>query len=337
MQIFLALDQRDLAQVVALRVNQIEEPAVHRRRLDQRRRRTVDVHAALQDAEVRASFGIERHDLAVEDGILGANQERQLTQFGVMRGDVAAITRDQPQLLPVDLRLDAHAVPLEFIYPARIAERRLARRRQHGLEVRRHLGPNGAFEYRWAGSGSLSWRQSGSDILNRSSRQRRLRVGLNVVAFDDGRIAMLNQQPLLRLLVARGSDQDEAAAQLHAEQYELDLPSFELLGCAEFALGLESARIPHNHRAGAVVAGRYDLFEGQVLLGMVFRPRRQTLVGRVERWPLRHGPAFQDAVNLKAQIVVQPARGVLLHDESALAHRPGVRAPSVSPKRRLRR
>ena len=48
---------------------------------------------------------------------------------------------------------------------------------------------------------------------------------------------------------------------------------------------------------------------------MILDLHGQRLHRRVEARPLRHGPAFERAVVLQAEVVVQPAGGVLLNDE----------------------
>jgi len=49
---------------------------------------------------------------------------------------------------------------------------------------------------------------------------------------------------------------------------------------------------------------------------MIFYLHGQPLVGRIERRPLRHGPGLQDTFHFKAEVIVQPRRVVLLHDEA---------------------
>jgi len=43
---------------------------------------------------------------------------------------------------------------------------------------------------------------------------------------------------------------------------------------------------------------------------------RKTLVVRIERWPARHGPGLEDAIELEPEIVKHPSRVVALDDEA---------------------
>ena len=84
---------------------------------------------------------------------------------------------------------------------------------------------------------------------------------------------------------------------------------------ARIAHGLPGAAVPDDHRAGAVLASA-----GSCLRSGRSRadgPRRGSPCAfrRVEARPLGHRPAQQHAVELEAEVVVQPARPVLLDDE----------------------
>src|SRR5882724_7155530 len=54
---------------------------------------------------------------------------------------------------------------------------------------------------------------------------------------------------------------------------------------------------------------------------MVFDLDRQPLVLRIERRPARHCPRFEDAVELEAEIVMQPRCVMLLDHEPPLSRR----------------
>ena len=83
------------------------------------------------------------------------------------------------------------------------------------------------------------------------------------------------------------------------------------------------AAVPDDDGARAVVVGRDDALEVDVVDGVVLDVHREALVGGVRRRPLRHGPRLQHAVELEPEVVVSAARGVLLHDEPLAARRGG--------------
>src|SRR5205823_8312675 len=64
-----------------------------------------------------------------------------------------------------------------------------------------------------------------------------------------------------------------------------------------------------------------DAFEGTVLDGMIFDLDGEALDGGIEAGALRDGPAFQDAVQFQAEIVVKPTGVVLLYDVRASCRR----------------
>ena len=77
------------------------------------------------------------------------------------------------------------------------------------------------------------------------------------------------------------------------------------------------AGVPDDHRARAILALRDHALERAVLDRMVLRAHGEALHVGIEGRALRHRPAHQHAVMLKPEIVVQPRRRVLLHDEHA--------------------
>src|SRR5690606_14739187 len=78
---------------------------------------------------------------------------------------------------------------------------------------------------------------------------------------------------------------------------------------------LPGAAVPHDHVAGTVLARGNRALEATVLDRMVLHVHRQSLVRRIEAWPLRHRPTEQDAVVLQSEVVVESAGPVLLDDE----------------------
>ncbi len=57
-------------------------------------------------------------------------------------------------------------------------------------------------------------------------------------------------------------------------------------------------------------------FEIAVVERVVFHFDREPLVRRIERGPARDRPGLEHAIQLQPEVIVQPARGVLLDDEA---------------------
>ena len=81
---------------------------------------------------------------------------------------------------------------------------------------------------------------------------------------------------------------------------------------------LPGALVPEHHRAAAILALGNGAFEIAIVERVVLDMHRQALVLRVVARPARHCPADEDAVQLEAEIVMEPRRRVLL-DEIAIA------------------
>ena len=126
---------------------------------------------------------------------------------------------------------------------------------------------------------------------------------------------MLDQEPvgsLAAIAVMAHAHQHPAAAELVAVQREFQVA---LLESALRIVGLPIAAIPELHGAAAILALGNGAFEIAVIQRMVFHLHRQPLVVRIERRPLRDRPGLEDAVEFQAQIVMQPARVMLLNDK----------------------
>src|SRR5262249_23032805 len=155
-------------------------------------------------------------------------------------------------------------------------------------------------------------------------RSRKAFGGLHLARI---RVGLLQEEPLLVLAAHAG--ERPSPAQLEAEELELELAALDLLARG---LGLhepEAAGVPHDRRPRAVVALGDHAFEVAILERVVFDVHGQALLVRAHRGPLGYGPALQHAVDLKAQVVVEPSRRVLVHDEAAA---PG----GAGPTERLR-
>ena len=107
-----------------------------------------------------------------------------------------------------------------------------------------------------------------------------------------------------------------AALQLLARQREFELALAQGLG--GIAIGSPEAAVPQHHRAAAIFALGDGAFEVAVVERVVLHLDREALVLRVERDALGHRPGLEDAVELKAQVIVQARRGMLLDDEAGV-------------------
>jgi hypothetical protein len=78
---------------------------------------------------------------------------------------------------------------------------------------------------------------------------------------------------------------------------------------------LVRAVVPDLDRAGAVVPLRDLALERRVFERVVLDVDGEVLLAGLERHAFRHGPGGEYAVALEAEVVVEPARIVPLHDE----------------------
>ena len=106
------------------------------------------------------------------------------------------------------------------------------------------------------------------------------------------------------------ANQRPVALQLFAVQFELELAG--AIAFARVAERLPGAAVPHDDGARAVLLGRDHAFEFAVLQRVVLDMDGHSLVVWIEARSLRHSPAFQRTVELEPEVIVQPARGMLL-------------------------
>src|SRR6202035_2254987 len=185
-------------------------------------------------------------------------------------------------------------------------------------------------------------RRIGGDLVDRLAARGTLHLLAHqriVAAGPRGGIVLLDQQPVLAVVAgARAGHAHErpAAAQLLALELELELalaPRLERLAL----LGAPGAAVPEQHGAAAVFPGRDDALEGAGIDRVVLDLPRQPLLVRIQARPFRHRPALQHAVHLQAEVIVQAARGMLLHHEGGPGGRCRRAAPGPLAARRLRR
>ncbi len=227
----------------------------------------------------------------------------------------------------------AIAVVLELEHPARIGER-LARRREHRLASR---APRARAARRRACAARCDdAAPRGSPLATCSTVRPESTESCGIVLGAlrrRVRVALLDEQPLV--LAALRLDERPPAAQLVAVELEQELALVEPGG--DVVQRDPRAAVPDDDGAGAVVVGRDHALEVHVVDGVVLDVHGEPLVGRIRRRPLRHRPGLQHALELEPEVVVSPARGVLLHDEPLAARRARRRtAPGFDPPFALR-
>ena len=187
--------------------------------------------------------------------------------------------------------------------------------------------------------------RSGFDLIVGAPAQRRLWVVLRIPALDGVLVVLVQQQPLLLTGTVRPAPphQDEPAAQLLPVKVGVKITGRHRGRRVVRRVRLPRTGVPHDHVAAAILPGRDDPLEVQVLDGVILDVDGRVPDVRVQGRPLRHGPAHQHAVDLEPQVVVQPPRPVPLHDKPRAAGFPaGPRALGAGPlaaglARRLRR
>jgi hypothetical protein len=78
-----------------------------------------DVHALLQQAEAGPALRVEGDDLAVDDDLAAGKAVEQRAEFRVPVGHVTVVSGGHPQPAAIGVHDGAHAVPFEFVCPAR--------------------------------------------------------------------------------------------------------------------------------------------------------------------------------------------------------------------------
>ena len=125
-------------------------------------------------------------------------------------------------------------------------------------------------------------------------------------------------------------DDREPALHLLAVDAELQLAVLDrLLRIERGRLGLPGPPVPDDDVAGAVLLGRDDPFEIEVFDGVVLDVDGHAPDLAVEAGALRDGPADEHALDLEAEVVVQPGGSVALDDEPP--GRAGAGRPAPAP------
>src|SRR5579884_1316279 len=85
------------------------------------------------------------------------------------------------------------------------------------------------------------------------------------------------------------------------------------IAAVRIAFGNPPAAVPDHDGAAAVFALGYRSLERVVLDRMILDLHSKALLAGIETWTARHRPALHHTVEFEPQIVVQPARGMLLY------------------------
>src|SRR2546429_3830073 len=322
-QALLARLERQPTEIAAVENQRVEEDGADRhdapRALDVGRAR--QAHALLEPLEARAPALVERHDLAVQDEARERQRVQRRRHFGITgRDDLAAATA-QLDLVTGARGEDADAVVLDLEEPRRVRRRLVDERREHQqIALRRDLAAR-RLELGQAPTQRLDPTRAVAQLFDRQPREHRFGIALGRLRLAGVFVGLLQEEPVPVLAAHPG--QGPSPLQLVAEQLELELAARDLLAGRLWFQKLEPAGVPHDRRPGPIAALGNDAFEVGVLDGMVFDVHGQTLLVRAHRGPLGHGPALQHAVDLQPQIVVEPARRVLVDHEPAAAGRAG--------------
>ena len=215
--------------------------------------------------------------------------------------------------------------------PAFAGRRLLDRRRQHRLDEARRRRPLGSLDRRRirqvfgvaAPLDLAGLRRPARRLLRHLVDGASGGGGIGPLLQNVGRIVAsgefvvaLDEQPVL-VLVARlapHADQMPAALQLLAHELEFEMAFGEAL--VRIADRRPGAAVPDEDRAAAILALRDRPLERTIFERMVLDRDRKPLLAGDEARAAGHGPAFQDAVQFEAKVVMKASGVVLLDDET---------------------
>src|SRR5215470_309830 len=318
-QALLARLERQPPQVTAVEPERVEEDGADGHlapgALDVRRAR--ETHALLEPLEARAPALVEGDDLAVEDEALEWERVQRRRHLRIARGEELPAPSAQLDLVARARSENPHAVVLDLEQPRRIRRRLVDERRQHHeIAARRDLAARRPQLGQPAAYGRDPARAV-AQLLDRQAREHGLGIAFRRLHVADVFVGLLEQEPVA--ILAAHPRERPPALQLEAEQLELELAARDLLAGGLRLQQLESPGVPDDRRTGSVAAFGNDAFEVGVLDRVVLDVHGQALFVGAHRRPLGHGPALEHAVDLEAQIVVEPARRVLVDDEPVAA------------------
>ena len=321
----LAVFERGPGQVVAVEMEQVE-------RVEHQGIGALVGDRILQMAEIGGAIRFEMDELTV-DQRRGDRQFAELGgQCGKFRGPVEAVAGQQPHRAVADPADQPVAVIFDLVKPLRPVRRLVGRARQLHPGIGRQPRFFGAGDARgpgrrrrFGGGALLAVRPPdavavGGDLFEPAAGGDAARlVGDDPIAAlrQRRRVALLDQQPVLAVaaaMLAGHLHQCPSAMQFLAVEREFEIA----LGIGGFRVGIErgpDAAIPDQRGAGAVLPARNDALEPAIFERVVFDMNRQALLARIEARPFRHRPALQHPVEFEPEIVMQPARRMLLDDK----------------------
>ncbi len=333
----LALFQRQAGEIVAVemeKVEDVEDEAVV----------AALAEIGLEGGEIRSARAGLNDELAVDQRRAGRKlAERGDDGLAEFLRPVEPAAREELHPPRLDARLQAVAVELDLVQPARAGRRGGGERRQRGrneigqLRLARALdgGRIGRLGLRLflyglglraggfadaAGLRRPAGRFSG-DVLDVASGLHRFRSFLEkiVLVFRHGEfVVAFDQQPVLALLARLAVHAHEMPAAVQLLPVELEFEMALGIGLAGVAERGPRAAIPDDDGAAAIFALGNGALEVAVVQRMILDMHGEALFARHEARAARYRPALQHAVHLEAEVVVE-ARGVVLLDHEAVA------------------
>ncbi len=242
---------------------------------------------------------------------------------------------------PVDAGLRAVAVVLDLVHPLCAARGLVGLLRQARLEEGRQDALAGAVDVARVGHGGLARadhlgaagvvlaqfadRRELAGGAAAEKRGRRLVGDVRLAGLPSEFVVGLDQQPRLGLLAAPRPHPHQVPAAVEAAAVQRDVE----VAFGEPLVGIGGAlpapAIPHDHGAAAVLALGDVALEIEVLHRVILGADREPLLADDQARSARHRPALERAAELEPQIVMHPARIVLLHDELAAVARAAFR------------
>ncbi len=247
---------------------------------------------------------------------------------------IEGVAGQQLRLAVADPSEQPIAVIFDLVKPLGSVRRLVGRGRQLRLGIGRHpplFGPGNArdaglrLRFGRRGPPFFAVRSPdpiaiGGDLFQRTAGGDAARVVDNdrVTALRHRRgVALLDQEPVLVVpagMFSAHPHQRPLAVQFLAVEHEFEI-AFRI---GRFRVGIDRSpgpAIPDQRSPGAVLPFGNDPLEPAIFERVVFDMDRQALFGRIEARTLRHRPALQHTVELEPEIVMQPARGMLLDHE----------------------
>jgi hypothetical protein len=129
-------------------------------------------------------------------------------------------------------------------------------------------------------------------------------------------VVRFQQQPLLLGVSRLRPRAHQVPTSLEASPFERKCEAAARIAFMRIAFRNPAALIPHDHRAAAILAGRYHALESQVFQRVIFGVDRQPLLAGNKARTAGCRPTFQDSVEFKSEVEMQAARVVLLHHEA---------------------